>query len=41
LRRSGFVGFCVQAAHDCLYVELGEWVKLEIVHQIVLLGGTC
>lgn len=41
LRRSGFVGFCVQAAHDCLWCEVGEWIKLAIVHQIVVLGGTC
>ena len=41
LRRSGFVGFCVQAAHDCLWCEVGKWFKLAIVHQIVVLGGTC
>jgi hypothetical protein len=38
LRRCGFVGFCVQAAHGCLCGEVEELFKLAIVHQIVILG---
>ena len=41
LRGSGFVGFCVQAAHGCLCGEVGKLFKLEIVHQIEILGETC
>jgi hypothetical protein len=39
LRRSGFVGFCVQAAHGCLFEGVEGMIKLVIVHQIEIFGN--